>query len=355
MKKYIGLEEMSNANCACVLNLIRQHGELSRKEISDITSLSWGGMTKIVNKLFENEYIVEDKSEKQSGQGRIPNVIRINRNRNFVIGLDINRMGFNAYVMNLAGEILREYLEEGAFDNKHNLLEAILSFLRRIIEEYQSYHILAIGVAMQGILDVENGVSVWFPDCKDWENIPIRDILEDSFKIPVFVEHDPDCILHSVMQEGRENTLLMRIDSSIGMAVSVGGRILKGNGLLEIAHQIVIPEGKLCRCGKRGCLEAYVGPCFVKKKLQATAIEEMIHPLAVCIRNMCHLFNSKKIILTGNLMKYHDMFDQSLLNVLYSYCDNKDISVIFIDESNRAVYGAAMIAVCGAIEQIKIG
>ena len=54
-------------------------------------------------------------------------------------------------------------------------------------------------------------------------------------------------------------------------------------------------------------------------------------------------------------MKYHDMFDQSLLNVLYSYCDNKDISVIFIDESNRAVYGAAMIAVCGAIEQIKIG
>ena len=93
MKAYIGQEEMSNANCACVLDLIRRRGEISRKEISQVTHLSWGGMTKIVNKLFENGYIVEEKSEKQTGYGRIPNVIQINKKQNFVIGLDVNRMG----------------------------------------------------------------------------------------------------------------------------------------------------------------------------------------------------------------------------------------------------------------------
>ena len=59
MKKYMDLEDMSKVNCSSVLNVIREAKEVSRKEISDITGLSWGGMTKIVNKLFEKGYIEE--------------------------------------------------------------------------------------------------------------------------------------------------------------------------------------------------------------------------------------------------------------------------------------------------------
>ncbi len=355
MKKYIGQEEMSNANCACVLDLIRHHGEISRKEISEITRLSWGGMTKIVNKLFEGGYIVEAKCEKQTGQGRIPNMIQINKNQNFVIGLDVNRMGLNGYVMNLAGDVLKEYAEEGAFDRKDDLLKTILAFLEKIMQAYQGSRIMAIGIAMQGILDEEQGISVRFPHCVDWDNVPIRDILEDAFHVPVFIEHDPNCILYSVVQEEeKENTLLMRIDSSVGMAVSVGGRILKGRGLLEIAHQTVVPDGKLCRCGQRGCLDAYVGPCFVKKEFKEEAVGEMIRPLAVTMRNMCHLFNAKRVILTGDLMKHRNVFEKDLLELFYRYEDRERVTVTFINETNRAVYGAALTAVTGAIGQIKI-
>lgn len=355
MKKYIGQEEMSNTNCACVLDLIRHHGEISRKEISEITRLSWGGMTKIVNKLFQNGYIIEEKSEKQAGCGRIPNVIQINRQKNFVIGLDVNRMGFHAYVMNLAGEVLKEYTEEGAFDNKSDLLRTILSFLQNIVREYEVFRILAIGIAMQGIVDEQRGISVRFPRCADWEHVPVRDILEEAFGIPVFIEHDPNCILYSVLREDDPgNTLLMRIDSSVGMAVSIGGRILKGKGLLEIAHQIVVPEGKPCRCGQRGCLEAYVGPCFAGKAFHQEAVGEMINPLAVTMRNITHLFNAKKIVLTGDLMKHRSAFEEALLDAFYRYEDREKIAVCFIDETNRAVYGAALTAVVGAIHQIKI-
>ena len=355
MKRYIGLEEMSKANCASVLNIIQHYGEISRKEISDITSLSWGGMIKIVNKLFENGYIVEDKSEKQPGQGRTPNLIRINKSRNFVIGLDVNRMGLSAYVMNLAGDILKEYAEEGAFDCKDHLLDAILSFVGKIVAEYQEFYILAIGVAMQGILDIEKGVSIRFPHCSDWECVPIRDILKEKFDVEVFVEHDPNCVLYSAMREEDENTLLMRIDSSVGMAVSVGGKILRGNGLLEVAHQVVVPNGKVCKCGHRGCLEAYIAPCFIKKEVNMAAVGEMIQPLAVFMQNMYHLFASEKIILTGNLMKHHAHFEKDLLALFYSYCDQKAVSVEFVDETNRAVHGAALIALYGAIDQIKVG
>lgn len=355
MKKYIGLEDMGNANCACVLNLVRNYGEISRKEISAITSLSWGGMTKIVNKLFESGYIVEGKSETQSGLGRIPMVISINKCRNFVIGLDVNRVGLSAYVVNLAGDVIQEYWEDGVFDTKSELLQTLLSFLGRIVEEYQEFHIMAIGVAMQGILDAERGISVQFPHCTDWENVPIRDILKDAFGIEVFVEHDPNCILYSEMRKnGKENILLMRLDSSIGMAVSVAGHILKGDGLLEVAHQIVVPGGKPCKCGQYGCLEAYIAPCFVKKELKPEAVKEMLLPLAVCMRNMGCLFKSEEIILTGNLMKYHSLFKKDLLDLFYQYCDTADISVRFVDETNLAVYGAALIAAHGAIDQTKL-
>lgn len=355
MKGYIGQEEMSNANCACVLDLIRHHGGIARKEIAQITNMSWGGMTKIVKKLLENGYIVEDKIEKQVGYGRIPSVIRINKEQNFVIGLDVNRMGLRAYVVNLAGDVLKEYAEEGAFDNKADLLKTVISVLEHIVGEYREFRVLAIGIAMQGIVDEEQGISVRFPRCADWDRVPIQDILEEAFRIPVFIEHDPNCILYSVVQEEeKENTLLLRIDSSVGMAVSVGGRILKGKGLLEIAHQIVVPDGKQCRCGQRGCLEAYVGPCLVKKEFHPEAIEEMITPLAVTMRNMRHLFNVKKIILTGELMKHRSVFEKVLLERFYQYEDNKETTVSCIDETNRAVYGAALTAVSGAIQHIKL-
>ena len=71
------LEDMSKVNCSSVLNVIREAKEVSRKEISDITGLSWGGMTKIVNKLFEKGYIEEGKSAVSTGVGRTPGVITI--------------------------------------------------------------------------------------------------------------------------------------------------------------------------------------------------------------------------------------------------------------------------------------
>ena len=149
MKKYIGLEEMSNENCSSVFGVISSYGEISRKEIAEITGLSWGGMTKIVNKLFEKGYIVENPSEGVKVQGRKPKLIRVNSDNNFVVGLDINRMGLTAYVMDLAGRILKEYTEECSFDKKEVILEGILSFLRKIVGEYAKKNILAIGVAMQ--------------------------------------------------------------------------------------------------------------------------------------------------------------------------------------------------------------
>ncbi len=355
MKKYLGLEEMSNVNCSTVLNVIRNCGESSRKQITDITGLSWGGMTKIVNKLFEHGYLEEDKCVKGAASGRTPGMLRLCRTHNFVIGLDINRVGFSAFVMNLAGELQKEYAAEVTFGNKEELLKAIIDFTGSIVNEFREKNILAIGVAMQGILDVENGISVKFPQCPDWENVPIKAILEEEFCFPIFVEHDPNCILYSNMHdEESENMLLFRIDNSIGMAVSINGEILRGNGLLEVAHCIVVPQDKQCQCGQKGCLEAYVAPCLSKDGVNKQAVCELIEPLAVFMSNMVHVFHADTIILTGRLARYHEVFEKELLETFHRICAGDEISLKFVEEAQLAVNGAALIAVQGAIDGVKI-
>ena len=355
MKKYIGLEEMSNVNCASVLNVIRNCGEVSRKQITDITGLSWGGMTKIVNKLFENGYIEEDKSEKAVAHGRTPNVIRICKDKHYVIGLDINREGVIAHVMNLAGETIKEHISEFSATNKEQLLKSILDFVRDIVNEFKEKKILAIGMAMQGVLDAERGVSVKFPYCPDWDNVPLRDIMEEEFGIEVFMEHDPNCILYSSLyEEESDNILLLRMGSSVGMAVSINGEIIRGTGLLEVAHTVVVPNGKDCKCGQKGCLEAYVSSCFDNKEFMPQALPEIMDPLAIFMSNMVRIFNSDMIIITGRLARYHFEFSQELLNKFDQYCEGK-VKVNFLEGTERAVHGAALIAVQGAIDKLKMG
>lgn len=353
MKKYIGLEEMSNGNCASVLAVINQHGAISRREITQITGLSWGGMTKIVNKLFENEYLVESQGEKISPQGKAPMLVGINRDQNFVMGLDVNRMGLSGCVMNLAGEVIRDFTRECSFDEKENLLSGILSFIQDILSGFPGKRFLAIGIAMQGLVDSEKGISIHFPKCKAWNQVPLGEICKEKFQMEVYVEHDPDCMLYSVKKQ-EENVLLFRVDSSVGMAVSVNGNVLRGKGLLEIAHQIVIPNGKECRCGQRGCLEAYTAPTLVNKEFRGNYIGDLIGPLSIALGNMCNLFQSHKVIVTGSLVKYKEYFQRELMDQFFQYCNSDEVSIEFMDETGHAVHGAALIAMESAIEKMKL-
>ena len=355
MKKYMGLEDMSKVNCSYVLNVIREAKEISRKEISHITGLSWGGMTKIVNKLFEKGYIKEEKSTTATRAGRTPGVITICKDYNVVIGLDINREGLAGCVLNLAGDILEEYSAEVSCETKEDLMQSIIAFTSRVVKENNKRNILAIGVAMQGIVDVEKGISVKFPACDGWNNVKIQEILETHFQYPVFIEHDPNCMLYSaVYNNPMENSVLFRMDRSIGMAVTLDGNIIRGNGLLEVAHNIVVPDGKECKCGKRGCVESYLSPCLEGKELQQDAIDEMVKAITVLMYNMTQIFNATKLILTGELIAHRKKFEDKLLKEFYSYCETDKVKVEFMEETRKVVYGAAMIAIQCAIDEIKV-
>lgn len=352
MKKYIDIEDMVNVNCSNVLDIIQKSGTVSRKGITELSGLSWGGMTKIVNKLLEKGYIIEKKSDSLAA-GRTPGNLSINKSKNFVIGLDINKTGLNAIVTDLTGEVLKNYNEVVLAKDRQSFINEITEFLEKVFNDFEKDVIVSVGVALQGVMDYKNGISVKFPGISDWENVPLKSILEEKFGVSVYIEHDPDCLLYSFMEyETDDNIILFRIDKSIGMAASVGGRIIKGQGVLEIAHNIVVPNGKKCSCGNNGCLQSYISPCFDGEELNLNGVEELIIPLAFTIKNMSNIFNAHRIILTGNLIKYKDMFDGKLLSALKE--NNVTATLQFSELSDRAVKGAALRAINKSINSLFI-
>lgn len=352
MKKIINNEIMANRNGSNVLNIIQENVSISRKQITELSGLSWGGMTKIVNKLLESGYIIEKKQDSNSGSGRNPCIISINNERNFVVGLDINETGLKAVVMNLSGEYLKDYSASVKSDNKDDLLDEISEFISSVFDDFPDDVIIAVGIAMQGIVDEKKGISVMLPWVSDWENVPVKDILEKRFSKKFYVEHDPDCMLYPYIRSKAENIMLMRVDKSIGMAVSVMGEILKSKGILEIAHNIIIPGGKMCVCGQNGCIEAYIKPCLKNGDIVLDAVFEFVPVFSVLIKNMTDIFNIDKLILTGDLIKYKDLFEEKL------FCETKKLNcranIVFSESNNNAVLGAALIAINKSIEELEI-
>jgi glucokinase len=117
-----------------------------------------------------------------------------------------------------------------------------------------------IGVGSIGPLDLDRGLILDAPNL-GWKNVPIHDILEKRFGCPVIVANDVDAGTYGEYRFGaaRDARCVLGVfpGTGIGGACVYKGKILKGasQSCMEIGHMIVIPDGNLCGCGRRGCLE----------------------------------------------------------------------------------------------------
>jgi glucokinase len=148
----------------------------------------------------------------------------------------------------------------------------------------------AIGVATPGTIDPYRGVLVSVANIPGWENLPLRQILEDQFQTPVGIGNDANLAALGEWQygagKGHHHMVYLTISTGIGGGVIINDRLLLGNqGLAtELGHIVVMQDGPLCSCGKRGHLEAVAsGPSIVKwveqQLSQGIPSDLSIHPI----------------------------------------------------------------------------
>ncbi|KIF72613.1 ROK family transcriptional regulator, partial [Streptomyces sp. AcH 505] len=182
-----------------------------------------------------------------------------------VIALDVGGTGMKAALMGADGTLLHEARRPtGRERGAGAVVETILGFAA----ELRTYGIqqfgesaLAAGVAVPGIVDAERGIAVYSANL-GWQDVPLRDLLGARLGgIPVALGHD---VRTGGLAEGRlgagrgaDRFLFMPLGTGIAGAIGINGSIEAGaHGYAgEIGHVVVRPDGPVCGCGQRGCLE----------------------------------------------------------------------------------------------------
>ncbi|MEE1049181.1 MAG: ROK family protein [Clostridia bacterium] len=355
MKKFINQDDMKNVNFIDVFNLIKELKQTTRKQIEAITKMSWGAVSNITARLIEKGLVIESKAEKSNSPGRTPSYLEVNGGTHYAIGIDVNMTGIKAELVNIKNDSIKTWKTASNYSDKTTLLECITGFIHNVLDEIkdESIQIIGIGIAMQGIVDADNGISVNFPACKGWENVPLADIIQTEFGIPVWIEHDPNCILLAHSENSTfSDAILLRIDRGIGMSLMIDGNVIGGMGMFEIG-QTIVNGGTLEDHSSITGMETLYGKPFDYLVADANngisyatdIFNEMASYLATSIYNIRKIFNVSTVILCGDVMSHSHLF----LGKIKSF--NPDIDFSEIDVS-CASYGAAIIAVDKSIRLI---
>jgi glucokinase len=131
-----------------------------------------------------------------------------------------------------------------------------------------------IGVGAPGPLDPIQGIILEAPNLSGWENIPLKSILSEHFKVPVVVGNDANVAALGEWRfgagRGTQHMIYLTLSTGIGGGIINDGKLLLGaHGLAgELGHMTIEPDGPMCGCGKQGHLEALASGLSIARKAE---------------------------------------------------------------------------------------
>ncbi|MEJ2706894.1 MAG: ROK family protein [Anaerolineales bacterium] len=171
-------------------------------------------------------------------------------------------------------ELRREYSPPEA-DAQYDI-NTMLALAKELLGSQQA---AAVGVSFGGPVDAETGTVRLSHHVSGWDNTPLRSLLEQEFKAPVFVDNDANVAALGEHRfgagQGFESLLYITVSTGVGGGWILNNRPWRGAGSMagEIGHTVVDPYGPLCLCGKHGCVERLAsGPYMAqeaRERLQA--------------------------------------------------------------------------------------
>lgn len=260
-----GADLVKDYHKSLVFNLLRTMGPISRADLARLTTMSATSIGRIVQELIA-ENLVFEIGQTRAGVGRRATLLDINSDGQLALGVEIDTHGVSAGIVNLRGELVSPALFEPlpglGVDETLTQTANVVQKAMASIDEKEASKLLAIGVTIPGAVGWPDG-TVRFSPQFGWSNVPLRQLLEEKIDRPILVENNVKASalaesLFGVTQEAVD-FVIVTLGSGMGAAVVTGGGLYRGpdNTAGEIGHTMIDPEGPLCDCGRRGCLQMY--------------------------------------------------------------------------------------------------
>ncbi len=266
------------SNEAALLDIIRRRGPVSRAEIARLSGLTPPTVTTLTARLEKLELIQKDRIGESSG-GRRPLLLKLNPDKEMIVIIHIRSYKMVGYLFDPSLGIHYKHSSSIRDMTQQQVVDLLVAMVGECCKEAQE-KILAIGVVARGPVRAKEGISVFAPNI-GWRNMPLKYILEERYRLPVFVENDAKALTNGEYYYGKAkdaaNLLLLKVGYGIGSGLMFGGSLYRGanNSAGEVGHMTMDPDGPRCSCGKAGCLEALASEsALVEFMLQALRMGE---------------------------------------------------------------------------------
>ena len=252
--------------------------------------------------------------------------------KDIAIAVDLGGTQLRAALVDDAGNILeRDSVLTDADSGPDKVVQQIGELVEKVKAKGRGLKILGVGVSSPGPLDTEKGLALSLPTLRGFTEFPLRDALQKTLQMDVKLENDGIAAAIGEWRfgagQGLSNLVYVTVSTGVGGGVIVDNHVMRGRKGMggHVGHMAIEPDGLLCNCGNRGCIEAYAaGPAFTaraRKRMgnpsittkdvfsaaksgDASALELVAHEaklLGLCFTSLLHLFSPEILVMGGGL------------------------------------------------------
>jgi predicted NBD/HSP70 family sugar kinase len=269
-----------------VLHALLSLGQSNRNELARTTGLSLATVATVVSELIA-EGLVEEAGLFLGGAGRPTTTLRINRARGRIAGIDVAETYVSTHLFDSAlGQV---GAADVALDEHETSAEYVADGVVRSLTAATDgagvdvADLLGVGIALPGLVQGNGHVTSVVAPHGAWRNVELIGLLRERIGRPLVIENPLKAIATAELWLGRgrdaESMVTVNLGTGVGAGIVLEGRILRGatNSAGEWGHSLLVYDGRRCRCGRHGCVEAYVGAPGIQQTLREV---DPGHPLA---------------------------------------------------------------------------
>jgi len=334
-----------------VFEAIRKSGRIARIDIARETQVSPATVTAITAELLTAGLIEEispDSDRPGAKRGRPRVALKVRGDAHLIAGMKISDRSATVILVDFEGNTVGEYDHE--LPGPVMSPEEMVSLVRRALDGAcraagrRLADISGVGLGLAGLIDAARNFVHWSPSL-DQRNVELGLMLSDALPVPFFMDNDANLVAKAEQLFGQARNvsdfIVITIEQGVGMGIVIDSKIYRGERGCgaEFGHTKVQLDGALCRCGQRGCLEAYVGDYALLREAnirgsaqpeddlsalhaRAKAGDAMARSIfdragrmfAMGLANVINIFDPSLVILSGEQMTFDFLYSEEVLN-----------------------------------------
>ena len=270
------VRDVRRANRSSLLTDLFHDGLQSRQQLAGSTALSQASVSNLIGEMLE-EGLVEEAGLVGSDGGRPRVLLRVRPGFRYVVGADVaeTRILVELYDLTMTRLAAASFEHD---DDPGQVAAQLLDGLAAVLAEADVApgEVLGFGVGVPGVVDHDGVVD---SQSTGWDAVALGDMLRAGTDVPIFVENGAKTFGQAEMWfgagRGARHAVIIMIGTGVGAAVVVDGRGYRGanSNAGEWGHTTLVYDGETCRCGARGCLEAYIGADAISRSLAAATAQ----------------------------------------------------------------------------------